>query len=91
MKRRLKRDRKTGDRSFPRPIVIKGGETLRLLTDCRGYVLDLDDEFEAARVPWEHAAQLMLTTAEGGSLEEVVLQFECILIHQNKPVLQDGH
>jgi hypothetical protein len=70
-----------------RPIVVKGGKTLRLLTDCRSYVLDLD-EFEAARVPWEHAAQLMLTAAKGGSLEEVVRQFERILIHQNKLVLQ---
>jgi hypothetical protein len=43
-----------------------------------------------ARVPWEHAAQLMLAAAEGGSLEEVVRQFERIFIHQNKLVLQDG-
>jgi hypothetical protein len=33
----------------------------------------------------------MLTAAKGGSLEEVVRQFERILIHQNKLVLQDGH
>ena len=34
------------------------------------------------------STQLMLEAAEGGSLEEVVLQFERILIHQNKLVLQ---
>jgi hypothetical protein len=87
MKRRLKRRSEDWRQKLPRPIVIRGGKTLRLLTDCRSYVLDLD-EFEAARVPWQHAAQLMLEAAEGGSLEEVVRQFERILIHQNKLVLQ---
>jgi hypothetical protein len=88
MKHRLKRKGEDWRRQLPRPIVVRGGKTLRLLSDCRSYVLDLD-EFEAARVPWQHAAQLMLEAAEGGSLEEVVLQFRRILIHQNKLVLGD--
>jgi hypothetical protein len=88
MKRRLKRKSEDWRRTLPLPIVIRGGKTLRLLSDCRSYVLDLD-QFEAARVPWQHAAELMLAAAEGSSLDEVVPQFERILIHQNKLVLQD--
>jgi hypothetical protein len=42
-----------------------------LLSGCRSYVLDLD-EFEAARSPWQHAAELMLAAAKSGDLEEVV-------------------
>jgi hypothetical protein len=87
MKRRLKRRSEDWRQKLPRPIVVKGGKTLRLLADCRRYVLHLD-QFEAALVPWQHATQLMLTAAEGGSLEEVVLQFERVLVHQNKLVLQ---
>jgi hypothetical protein len=64
----------------------RGGETLRLLSDCRTYALDLDRE-EALSRPWQHAAKLMLEAAEGGSLEEVVPQIERILIHENKLVL----
>jgi hypothetical protein len=32
----------------------------------------------------------MLEAAQGGSLDDVVMQFRRILIHQNKLVLQDG-
>jgi hypothetical protein len=89
MKHRLKRRTENWRQKLPRPIVIRGGKTLRLLSDCRSYVLGLD-EYESARAPWQHAAKLMIAAAEGGSLEEVVAQFERIVIHENKLVLQDG-
>jgi hypothetical protein len=57
-------------RKLPRPIVVRGGKTLRLLSDCRSYTVDLDRD-EAARAPWRHAAELMLAAANGGDLEEV--------------------
>jgi hypothetical protein len=88
MKNRLKRKSENWRRKLPWPIVIRAGKTLRLLSDCRSYVVDLD-QFEAARSPWQHAAELMLTAAKGGDLEEVVLQFRRILIHQNKLVLEE--
>jgi hypothetical protein len=72
---------------LPRPIVIKGGETLRLLSDCRSYAVDLDRD-EEALPHWQQVARLMLGAANGGSLEDVVMQFRRILIHQNKLVLQ---
>jgi hypothetical protein len=62
---------------------------LRLLSDCRSYAVDLDRD-EAARAPWQHAAELMLAAAEGSDIEEVVLKFERILVHQNKLVLGAG-
>ena len=55
----------------------QGGETLRLLSDCRTYALGLDRD-EAARAPWQQAAKLMIEAAQGGSLEDVVQQFEQI-------------
>jgi hypothetical protein len=75
-------------RQLPRPVIVKDGDTLRRLSDCRAYVLALDDD-EARSPQWQRAAAQMLAAAEGGSLEDVVLQFERILIHQNKLVLQD--
>jgi hypothetical protein len=87
MKHRLKRKSEDWRRKLPRPIVVRGGKTLRLLSDCRSYAIDLDRD-EAARAPWQHAAELMLAAAKGRDIEEVVLQFERILIHQNKLVLQ---
>jgi hypothetical protein len=86
MKHRLKCMSENWRRKLPRPIRGRGGETLRLLSDCRTYALDLDRE-EALSRPWQHAAKLMLEAAEGGSLEEVVPQIERILIHENKLVL----
>jgi hypothetical protein len=87
MKHRLKHKSENWRRKLPRPIVARGGETLRLLSDCRAYALNLDRD-EAARAPWQHAAKLMLAAAHGGDLEEVVIQFERILIHQNKLIFQ---
>jgi hypothetical protein len=87
MAHRLKRKSEDWRRKLTRPIVVRGGKTLRLLSDCRSYAIDLDRD-EAARSPWQHAAELMLAAAKGGDIEEVVLQFERILIHQNKLVIQ---
>jgi hypothetical protein len=87
MKRRLKRRSEDWKQKLPRPIVVRGGKTLRLLSDCRSYAVDLDRD-EAARSPWQHATELMLAAAKGGDLEDVVQQFERILIHQNKLALQ---
>jgi hypothetical protein len=88
MMHRLKRKSEDWRRKLPRPIVVRGGDTLRLLSDCRSYAIDLDRD-EAARAPWRHAAELMLAAAQGGDLEDVVRQFERILIHQNKLALQE--
>jgi hypothetical protein len=88
MKHRLKRKSEDWRRKLPRPLVVRGGKTLRLLSDCRSYVLDLDRD-EAGLSKWQHAAELMLAAAKGGDLFEVVLQFERILIHKNKLVLGD--
>jgi hypothetical protein len=65
MKHRLKRKSEDWRRKLPRPIVVRGGKTLRLLSDCRSYAVDLDRD-EAARSPWQHAAELMLAAAKGG-------------------------
>ena len=64
--------------------MVRGGKTLRLLSDCRSYAVDLDRD-EAARAPWQHAAKLMLAAAKGGYLEEVVLQFKRILANVEAP------
>jgi hypothetical protein len=87
MKHRLKRRGEDWRRKLPRPIMLRGGETLRLLSDCRTYALNLDRDEVLSR-PWQHAAKLMLEAAEGGSLEDVVQQFERILFQQNKVILQ---
>jgi hypothetical protein len=42
---------------------------------------------EAGQPHWQHAAKLMIDAATGGSLDEVALQFERILLPQNKLVL----
>lgn len=73
-------------RTLPRPIVVRNGKTLRRLSECRGYVLNLD-EGEQAQPYWQRMATLLLEAAKGGDIEEVVLQFERILIQQNKLVL----
>jgi hypothetical protein len=86
MKHRLKRKSENWRRKLPRPIKVRGGETLRLLSDCRTYALKLDRDKALSR-PWHHAAKLMLEAAEGGSLEEVVQHIERIVIHENKLVL----
>ena len=85
MKHRLKRKSEDWRRKLPRPIVIRGGETLRILSDCRTYALNLDRD-EAERAPWQQAAKLMIIAANGGSLEDVILQFERILFQENKLV-----
>ena len=40
------------------------------LSDCRRYVLNIDED-ESALSQWQHAAKLMLAAAEGGSLARV--------------------
>jgi len=59
---------------------------LRILSDCREYCIALDD-YEAAREPWQRTAALLLDAAKGGDLDQVVRQFEAILLHQNKLTL----
>jgi hypothetical protein len=88
-KHRLKRRSEDWRRKLPRPIVIRGGKTLRLLSDCRSYAVALDRD-EAAQSKWQHAAELMLAAARGGDLDDVVQQFERILFQQNKLVLGNG-
>jgi hypothetical protein len=46
------------------------------------------DEGTNALPHWQRAAALMLEAATGGSLEEVVLQFERILFQRGKLVLR---
>jgi hypothetical protein len=86
MKRRLKRKTENWGQKLPRPIVVRHGKTLHTLGDCRDYAVSLDDG-EAGLKHWQHAAGLMLEAAKGGSLEDVVVQFERILIQQNKVAL----
>lgn len=86
MKHRLMRKGEDWSRTLPRPIVIRNGKTLRRLSECRSYVLSLD-EGEQAQPYWQRMATLLLDAAKGGDIEEVVLQFERILIQQNKLVL----
>jgi hypothetical protein len=88
LKHRLKLKSEDWRRKLPRPIVVRGGRTLRLLSDCRSYAVDLDRD-EAALPHWQQAARLMVAAAEGGSIEDVVGQFESILFQQNKLVLQE--
>jgi hypothetical protein len=88
MKHRLKRKGEDWRRKLPRPIVVRGGDTLRLLSDCRTYALNLDRD-EAVLLHWQRAAELMMLAAQGVSLDEVVMQFRSILIHQNKLVLEE--
>jgi hypothetical protein len=76
-KHRLKRKGEDWRRKLPRTIVVRGGETLRLLSDCRTYALNLDREEVVSRA-WQHAAQLMLEAAEAEAFEDVVQQFERI-------------
>lgn len=85
---RLKRKGENWRRKLPRPIQIRHGKKLTLLSDCRQYALDLPDG-EGQREPWQRAVELMMAAAAGGDLEAVVDQFERILIHQNKLVLGD--
>ena len=84
---KLKRRSEDWRRKLPRPVVIRGGRTLRLLSDCRAYILALD-EGEQGLPKWQRAAELSLAAASGGDAEAVVSQFERILIHQNKLVLE---
>jgi hypothetical protein len=86
MKHRLKRKSENWRQKLPRPIVIRNGKTLRTIGDCRDYVLSLDDR-DHNTPHWQHAAKLMLEAAKGGSLDGVVVQFERILLPQNKLVL----
>jgi hypothetical protein len=88
MAHRLKRKSEDWRRKLPRPILIKGGKTLRLLGDCRAYALALDRDIASA-APWQRAALLMIDAAGGGDLEAVCLQFERILFQQNKLVSRD--
>ncbi len=85
---KLKRKGQSWRRKIPRPIQIRNGKKLALLSDCRDYALSLD-EGESQRDSWQHAVKLMMAAAEGGDLQAVVDQFERILIHQNKLVLSD--
>jgi hypothetical protein len=82
MKHRLKRKSENWRRKLPRPIVLRKGKPLLLLSDCRDYALALDEEQHHDK--WQRAMALMLDAAAGGDLEAVVDQFERILIHQNK-------
>ncbi|MDB6098298.1 MAG: hypothetical protein JWN58_1001 [Gammaproteobacteria bacterium] len=86
MKHRLKRKSENWRQRLPRPIHIRNGPTLHTLGDCRDYALNLD-EGEAGLPHWQHAAKLMMTAATGGSLEDVVIQFERMLMPKNKLVL----
>jgi hypothetical protein len=84
---RLKRKGEDWRRKLPRPIRFRDGRILAILGDCRDYVLALPDG-ESGQDKWQHAAKLMFDAAKGGSLIEVVDQFERILIHQNKIKLE---
>ena len=86
MKHKLKRKSENWRRKLPRPIVVRNGKTLKLLSDCRDYVLDLDPGM-SARIEWQQTAELMLAASEGGTLEPVMKQFETILFIQGKLVL----
>jgi hypothetical protein len=44
MKHRLKRKSENWRRKLPRPIVLRKGKPLLLLSDCRDYALALDEE-----------------------------------------------
>ncbi|MDP2409679.1 MAG: hypothetical protein Q8M26_05270 [Pseudolabrys sp.] len=80
---KLKRRSEVWPRKLPRPVIVRGGRKLQLLADCRTYILNLD-EGEQGLPKWQRAAELALTASEGGDLEAVSLQFERILVHQNK-------
>jgi len=83
MAHKLKRRSEDWRRRLPRPIMLRDGSALRLLSDCRDYCIALD-EHEATREPWQRAAALLIEAAKGGDLERIVRQFEAILLHQNK-------
>jgi len=83
MAHRLKRKGEDWRQRLPAPIRLRDGSELKLLSDCRRYVLALD-ESEQSLAKWQRAAELMLDAAAVGDLEEVVLQFEKILFQQNK-------
>ena len=80
---RLKRKGENWRRKLPRPIVLRKGKPLTLLSDCRTYVLNLD-EGEQQQDKWLETIRLMFDAAAGGDLMAVVDQFERILIHENK-------
>jgi hypothetical protein len=82
----LKKKSENWRRRLPRPIYVRGGKPLFTLGNCRDYAVELD-RGETDQPHWQHAAKLMSAAAVGGDLEEVVLQFERILIQQNKLVL----
>lgn len=83
---KLKSKEKDRRRKLPRPIRLKHGKPLVLLSDCRTYVLNLEDG-EQSQDKWQRAAELMFAAATGGNIDEVVGQFARILIHQNNLVL----
>lgn len=80
---KLKRKGEDWRRKLPRPILLRKGKPLTLLSDCRACVLALDDG-EQQQDKWQRAAELMFAAATGGDLMAVVDQFERILVHQNK-------
>lgn len=86
MRHRVKRKSENWRQKLPRPIFVRNGPTLHTLGDCRAYAAEVDLG-EAALPHWHHAAELMFAAAAGGSLEDVVIQFERILLPQNKLVL----
>jgi hypothetical protein len=83
MKHRLKRRGENWKRALPRPIVLREGKPLRILSDCRNYVLNLA-EGEQAHDKRQRAAELLFAVAAGGDMAAVVDQFERTLIHENK-------
>ena len=83
MKHRLKRKSENWRQKLNRPVILRDGKTLRTLSDCRSYILDLD-EGRAAQDKWQRAAEILFTATVGGDLDAVSDQFERILIHENK-------
>jgi len=89
MAHRLKKKSEDWRRQLPRPIMLRGGRTLRLLADCRDYCVNDLNDFEASTEAWQRTAALLLAAAEGGDLEAVVRQFEAILLHRNRLMLPE--
>jgi hypothetical protein len=61
-----------------RPVVVKGGPTLRTLREARDFVLAQPDEIQLRR-SWQRAAELLLAAVDGADVEAVTKQVELAL------------
>ena len=65
-----------------RPIILKTGTKLEILADARTFILDMLPESDRDRSSWQHATELLIEAAEGGSIEATTEQIERALFLQ---------